>query len=172
MKKKTKIVAVATVGVLALSGIAFGAKSVNEHREMHRIFSPKKLMQQADTNKDNALGLDELEAAITARFGMADTDKDGAISKGDVIAALESNIESKRIKRRSGRLADRLFSSADIDENGTLTKDELSNRVAKMHALADWNDDGKVSREEMKRLRAMMPGKRRHKDKDRKAVQQ
>ena len=88
----------------------------------------------------------------------------GQVLKGDVIAALEKNIDSKRIKRRSGRLADRIFSGADINEDGALTKDELMNRVAKLYALVDWNDDGKVGVEEVKRMRAIMPLKdRRHK---------
>ncbi|MDJ0615059.1 MAG: hypothetical protein QNJ29_15435 [Rhizobiaceae bacterium] len=162
MQRKTKIIAIASVGVLAISGIAFGAKGVQEHREMHRIFSPQKLMEQADTNKDNAIALDELEAVVASRFGLADTDSNGSVTKGDVIVALEKNIESKRIKRRSGRIADRLFAGSDINEDGNLTKDELSNRIVKMHALVDWNDDGKVSRDEIKRIRTIMPGKRRH----------
>jgi len=172
MKRKTKVLTIAAVGVLAVSGFAFGAKGVQEHREMHRIFSPKKLMQQADTNKDNAVSLSELDAVIATRFGLADADNNGSVTKGDVIAALESNIESKLIKRRSGRIADRLFTGADIDEDGNLTKDELSNRLAKMHALVDWNDDGKVSRDEMKRMRSVIPGRNRHKGKDRKHPQQ
>lgn len=167
MKRNTKILAVATIGVLAVSSIAFGAKSVQEHREMHRMFSPKKLLEQADTNKDNALGLVELETAIVSRFGLADSNNDGSVTKGDVIAALETNIKSDRIKRRSGRIADRLFTGVDINEDGNLTKEELSNRIAKMHALADWNDDGMVTRDEIKRMRSIMPGKsRRHKDRD------
>ena len=165
MNQKTKIITFATVGVLAVSGIAFGAKGSREHNDMKRIFSPQLLLQQADTNNDNAVELAELEALVTARFGMADVDQNGEVNKGDVIAALEENIDSKRIKRRSGRIADRLFASADINEDGALTKNELMNRVSKFYALVDWNDDSNVNLEEVKRMRAMMPlQNRRHKD--------
>lgn len=126
---------------------------------MRGMFSPQKILAELDANADEAVSVDELKAAVSKRFNLADTDQDGRVNKSDVIAAIEANAPIDRMKRHSGRVTDRLFIGADINSDGTIEISELENRMAKFHALADWDDDGNVNIAEIKRLRSTMPGR-------------
>ncbi len=169
MKRTTKYVIAGGVGLAVVAGLAYAATEVNEHRKKGRMFAPKAMFNIMDVDKDKALTLEEVNAAIDERFALADTDEDGSIAKSDVVAAVEANASHKKLKRHSGRFADRLFVGSDLDEDGTLTKQELKNRAAKLYALADWNDDGKVEFKEVRRIRmAFGPrGGRHHKGAER-----
>lgn len=159
MKKNTKIILFGLAGLLTVSGIAVAAQGYQRHSEMKRMFSPQKMLERFDKDADQAISIEELNAAAAERFAMADKNADGSIAKADVIAAIEENVESDRFKSRSGRITDRIFAGADINQDGNITKAELENRIGKFHAIADWNDDGKVEIAEMKRLRHSMPGR-------------
>lgn len=159
MKRTTKVIIFGGLGVLAVTGIAMAAKGYGEHRQMKRMFSPAKILEHVDQNADKAISLEELNGAMSKQFALADTDGDGSVNKVDVIAAIDEHAPAKRIKRHSGRITDRLFIGADVNDDSIITKDEIENRMAKFHALADWNDDGKVEMAELKRLRASMPGR-------------
>lgn len=159
MKKNTKIILASAAGLLAITGVAIAAQGYKHHSEMKRMFSPERILERFDTDGDRAISLEEINAAAGERFTLADKNTDGSVEKADVIAAIDENVTSDRFKRRSGRITDRIFASADIDQDGTLTKSELENRIGKFHAIADWNDDGKVEVSEMKRLRHSLPGR-------------
>lgn len=159
MKRQTKIILASLAGFLAIGGIAVAAQGYQEHREMKRMFSPQKMLERIDTNGDKSISLDEVKSAVVKRFELADTDSDGSVGKADVLAAIEANVESDRMKRRSGRFTDRLFIGADIDQDGSITVAEIENRISKFYAIADWNDDGQVEMAELKRLRQSMPGR-------------
>ena len=169
MKHRTKVILASGIGLIAVTGIAFAAKGYQDHKKWRSQFSPQKIIEQMDTNSDNAISLAEFNAAVDKRFVLADIDGDGSVQKTDVLNAIEANAPFEKMKRHSGRIADRLFVGMDIDDNGTVTRSEVENRLAKFYALADWNDDGKVEMAELKRLRASMPGRwgKRH-GKDRK----
>ena len=153
MKNKTKIIIAGVAGLVALSGIAFAAKGYDQHQKMKRFFSPEKVMEQIDSNGDLAASREELSAFAEARFLKADADKDGKVTKAEIVAAIEASAAPERMKRRSGRIADRLVRQGDINQDGNLTMVELNNRIGKFHALADWNDDAAVEIAEIKRLR-------------------
>jgi Ca2+-binding EF-hand superfamily protein len=159
MKRSTKIIITSGAVLIALSGIAVAAKGYQNHQRIKKMFAPERIMQQLDTNGDNAISFDELNFAVAKRFAYADGDGNGSVIKADVVSAIEENAPFKRMKKHSGRVADRLFIGIDINQDGTMTKSEIENRLAKFYALADWNDDGKVEMAEMKRLRSSMPGR-------------
>ena len=153
MKRSTKYAIAGGIGLAAVAGLAYAANEVNEHRKMGRMFAPHEMFKQMDKDQDKALTLGEVNAAIGERFAMADSDGDGSVAKSDVVSAVEANAPHKKMKRFSGHFADRLFVGSDLNEDGTLTKQELENRIAKMYALVDWNDDGKVEMAELRRMR-------------------
>lgn len=159
MKKSTKVLLISTIGVFTVTGIAMAAKGYHEHQKMHRLLSPTKILEQIDTNGDQAITIDELNGAMAKRFALADADNDGSITKTDVVAAIDENVAVNRIKRHSGKIADRFFIGADINNDNAVTKSEIENRMEKFYALADWNDDGKVEIEELERLRASTLGR-------------
>ena len=153
MKQKTKIIIAGITGAIALGGIAVAAQGYNDHRKMKRFFSPERIMETVDTNGDLAASREELNTFAGSYFRLADADEDQRVTKAEIVSALEASVLPEKVKRRSGRVADRIVGQADIDQDGALTLAELENRITKFHALADWNDDNAVELAEIKRLR-------------------
>ena len=116
-------------------------------------------MERVDTNGDAAASRDEMTALATRYFTMADSDSDGKLTKAEIVVAIDASDMPDRAKRHSGRVADRLVRQGDVNQDGVLEMAEIDNRLGKFHALADWNDDGRVEIAEAKRLRG---GFRRH----------
>ncbi|MEM9277555.1 MAG: hypothetical protein AAGA76_03185 [Pseudomonadota bacterium] len=154
MKKRTKIIIASSAGLVALSGIAFAAQEYDQHQKTKRLFSPEKIMEQIDANGDLAASREELFAFAGKHFTTADADNDQKVTKSEIVTAIEASKAPKRMKQRSGRIADRLVRGADINQDGSLTMAELENRLGKFHAFVDWNDDNSVEIAEAKRMRA------------------
>ena len=112
---------------------------------------------------DSAASRQEISTLLQTHFEQADTNNDSQLSKGEIVSAIEGLEGMDRLKKRSGRIADRMMRHLDINQDGSLTFAEADNRVGKMHSLADWNDDQKVEIAEMKRLRSGF----RHRQKNR-----
>ena len=156
MNKRNKIIAGGLILAVAAGGLAFASQEYREHRKMHKMFSPKAMLEQLDKNGDRSISLDELNAGVGARFGMADLNADGNVTKSEIITAIEGLEGLGRLKKRSGRIADRVVNGADINQDGMVERTELENRLAKFHSLADWNDDGQVEIAEIRRIRGGM----------------
>lgn len=154
MKRNTKIAIAATAALVTLGGIAYASQEYNDHRKMHREFAPEKIMKRVDTNGDGAAGKDEVFTLLQAYFESADINADGKLTKAEVVTAIDASPLPRFVKYRSGRMADRIILQGDINLDGFVALEELQNRVGKVHAIADWNDDGKVEMAEAKRLRA------------------
>ena len=153
MKHKTKITIASIAGVVAVGGIAFAAQGYQQHKEMREAFSPDKIMDRVDLDGDKAVSNDELATFAKTYFNTADADADGKLSKAEIVNAIETGSLPNPVKKRAGRVADRIVNQADINQDGMLAVEELENRIGKFHALADWNDDGRVELAEAKRLR-------------------
>ena len=163
MNKRNKIIAGGIIVAVAAGGLAFASQEYREHRKMHKMFSPKAMLEQLDKNGDLSISLDELNAGVGDRFGKADVNSDGKVTKTEIITAIEGLDGMDRLKKRSGRIADRVVNGADINQDGIVERTELENRLAKFHSLADWNDDGQVEIAEIRRLRGGMgKGWRKH----------
>ena len=154
MNKQTKIIIAAVVLAVTAGGIAYAGKSYNEHKKLHKLFSPEAVLMKADTNGDLAISMDEVLNIATKRIENADQNADGFVTKAEIVTAVENQTEYPKLSRWSGRIADRMVARADINGDGKISKDEVENRLRKYHALADWNDDGVVEVAEMKKLRS------------------
>ncbi|MEM7214820.1 MAG: hypothetical protein AAF423_04690 [Pseudomonadota bacterium] len=153
MKHRTKIVVAGVAGLVALGGFAFAAQGYDQHKKMKRFFSPERIMQQIDQDGDSAASREEIAEFAKKHFSRADANNDQIVTKAEIVAAIEAGNLPEKMKRRSGRIADRLVGQGDINLDGNLTLVELENRLGKFHALADWNDDNSVEFAELKRLR-------------------
>jgi EF hand len=78
-----------------------------------------------DANKDGVLDLKEAKAAASALFDKLDTNKTGMLD----------------MKQLQGRLSAKEFALADVDKDGTLTKSEYLDAVAKAYKAADVDND-------------------------------
>ncbi len=153
MKRSTKIAIAGTTFALVAGSLAFAGQGYQEHREMRRLISPQALMDRADANGDLTLSIEEVLAAVKLKFDHADQNANGEISKAEIVGAIEAIDGFSRVKRHSGKIADRIFKQLDINEDGKLANQEVENRLRKFYALADWNDDGAVEMAEIRRTR-------------------
>lgn len=151
MKRNTKIVAGGVALVLVAGSLAFAGQGYREHREMRRLISPEALMERADANDDLALSVEEVLTAVKLKFDQADQDSNGEASKAEIVGMIEAVDGMPKLKRHSGKIADRIFKQLDINEDGKLANHEVENRLRKFYALADWNDDGAVELAEIQR---------------------
>ena len=126
---------------------------------MHRLISPQALMERADANNDQMLSVEEVLAAVKLKFDQADQDTNGEVSKAEIIGVIETMDGMSKLKRHSGKIADRVFRQLDINEDGKLANQEIENRLRKFYALADWNDDGAVEVAELRRTAVHRGGK-------------
>jgi len=126
---------------------------------------PQERLSKMDANKDGILTRDEFEqgkAEMRADFEKrADTNKDGKVSPEERKAAMRTHFEER-------------FKSDDQNHDGFLTQAEVPQRWDHMK-VADANNDGKVSFEELKAAfesgklgaRGRHGGHGEHKDHDR-----
>ena len=96
-----------------------------------------------DTDNDGTVDLDEAKKAAGALFDKLDTDKDGTLD----------------FKELNGRLTHKDFTTADPDNDGTLSKDEYLALVEKRFKAADPDNDGTVSAAEFKTRAGQSLGK-------------
>jgi hypothetical protein len=128
------------------------------------MFAPEKLMERVDLDGDKAASTEEITNLASTLFSAADTNADGKLTKAEIVTAIDTGSMPEPLKRRSGRVADRIVGQGDINQDGVLALDEVNNRLGKFHALVDWNDDGRVELAEAKRVRGF--GMRRHRDRN------
>jgi Ca2+-binding EF-hand superfamily protein len=153
------------LGILATTAILVaGSASANaddggwrkgHHRPGMRIF------ERTDTDKDGKITLEEVKAVIGERFRKVDADGDMVVTKAEIVAALESDKQHPRLVRHAGRIADRLVLRFDLNEDGSVTLEEIGNRAEKRFALLDRNDDGFVIAGEVDPIRGARRGMRR-----------
>ena len=152
---RTKMIAGLTIAaVLAAGGVAIASDhgGWRKHSGERMRDMGRKMFEQADTDKDGAVSAAEFGARLEENHLAADRNGDGAVDRAEFVAAIEARVENDRVKRRAGRIADRMLVRFDLDEDGKVTRAEFENRAKKHFALADWNDDGKVEPAELRRV--------------------
>ncbi|MDZ7824583.1 MAG: acid-shock protein [Ahrensia sp.] len=127
----------AVVGTAVVLG-SIGATFAHERGD-RRGNMPK--FEKLDANTDGKIDFIEFQRPLVDRFDQVDENKDGIISQNEGDKFADSRREKRMIQRVTMRF--------DIDQNNEVTKVELENRQKKMFALADINDDGILSKDEM-----------------------
>ena len=100
------------------------------------------MIQSIDTNKDDALSQEEINAAVNSRFAEFDADKNGSLSLPE-FEALWAEITKP--------VAVRAFQFLDPDGDAAVAKAELDNRFGTVVSRFDRNDDGVLSRDDRPR---------------------
>ncbi len=152
MRKSTKWI-LAGAGAVLLAGGAFASNAMQRHGYGERQRIGEEMFAAADIDGDGAVSTEEMLAALDGRFRSADVDANSAVSKAEAVSAVESIMPGKMARRWSGSIADRAIYRLDIDNDGLVQFGEVTNRAKKLFALVDWNDDGKVEKSEIERLR-------------------
>lgn len=160
MKHKRKLFV--TLGVVAVVGLAGLGITSHAHSEYHQKFGGHetgahssfgkrskgkavvKMLSRYDENGDRAITLEEVMTARGTQFKNFDTNKDGAINL--------TEFERLWLDEMRERMVDR-FQDHDSDGDGKINEADYSAKIALMIERLDKNEDGKVDRSDMKRLR-------------------
>jgi Ca2+-binding EF-hand superfamily protein len=128
---------------LGISTYAFAHKNSSPERQQVVI---DKIMQRFDTNKDNVITLDEVQAMRDAEFTKADTNQDGFLSLEEFTVM----VDQKRQEHMQT-----IFNKLDANKDGKIYLDELlqqpfgdAERKKAHFSKMDTNQDGAISFEE------------------------
>ena len=160
-----KIPALLALGTLALTVPLIAGRGM-AHRRMvrHRML---RAFVEADANGDRQLSKSEVagHARLAGRFDEIDADRNGQLTLAEIRAAREARREKlraadadhdRRISRAEAENLPQLaehFDELDIDQDGFVTRGEVKAARVLMREklrLADRNDDHALSREEVK----------------------
>ena len=112
----------------------------------------EQMFDRADADDSGDVTYEEFAAAFGGRFTSADADKNGELTVGEVADGIQ--------RMMAERMAARVIERFDANSDGKLTVAEIESQQKKMFALADRDDDGKVTKEELQR-RSGFDGQRR-----------
>ncbi len=121
-------------------------------RGLGRMF----MLSKADINKDGVITWNEVQNSRKQYFDRFDTDGDGIISEKEIDAVVRKRVE-KRVKRLT-----RWF---DRDGDGKISKKEFDFHAKERFAWRDYNEDEKLSGDELPaRFHRMQAFRRNMKD--------
>jgi Ca2+-binding EF-hand superfamily protein len=116
------------------------------------------LFEKLDKNTDGKIAADEVEGDAKTIFERllrtGDTDKDGALSKEEFAAAMKQR--PKADAERSGVAAEAIFTRADANGDGKISREEAPERLAQGFDRIDANSDGFIDKGEFKTMTQRM----------------
>lgn len=135
-----------------LAAAALAAFSLPAFADGHRGGrgpDPMKMFEEIDANSDGAVTREEMTAWREARFKAADANGDGALEPQEMAAAMTARMQADIAQRARVMVA-----RGDENGDGKLSMEEAANgREARMFDRLDRNDDGKVDKSELKRMK-------------------
>ena len=142
---------VCVFGVVMVSGArAEDPKKPNRPKRQRR-FDPQQFFERLDRNGDGVLTKDELPERLQERLERLDQNQDGKLTR-DELRRVGFQRRGDRRRPVGGPLLDRAFNRFDRNNDGFLTPDELPERARERFMRADQDGDGKVSKDEFRRM--------------------
>ena len=165
MKKINLLVA---LGLMAVSFFAVAQDQSKDHRA-DRQARAQELFQALDTNRDGKLSYAEFQnnPRHRERFDKADLNRDGGLTQDELKQAHQQNKQMRQDHHSKGRekmqAAREKLLQLDTNKDEALTRAEIGNEMPKLlenFDVIDGNNDGKITREEMRAARMAMRAER------------
>ena len=164
-----KVIPLIALGLMTVSLFA-AAQSQTTDRKAHRQAKAQERFQALDANRDGKLSYAELQnnPKHRERFDKADLNHDGGLSQDEIKQAHQEKRQQRQERRAKGRekmqAARQKMQALDTNKDQALTRAELGSSMPKLSenfSIIDGNNDGKITREEMKIARMAMRAERR-----------
>lgn len=145
MKTPTKfaiVASVAVIGGVALAGTSVARGGFGHHGGPLGGGAGAMIMEQFDADQDGSLTKVEIDENIQSRLAAADSNGDGQLDLEEFQPIL--------VELMRPRIVD-AFQFLDADGSAAISIEEIERPVAKVVSRLDRNDDGTVTRDEMKK---------------------
>jgi Ca2+-binding EF-hand superfamily protein len=162
-----------TIPLIALGMFVFSlmatAQSQSNDRAANRQAKAEERFQMLDKNRDGKLSYAEMQSnpEHRARFDKADVNRDGGLTQDEMRQAYQQKREERKARhgehREKMQAAREKLKRLDTNQDQALTRAEIGNELPKLAEnfdIIDGNNDGKVTREEMKIARKAMRAER------------
>lgn len=165
MKKIIPFVAIITM----TAGMLATAQSQTTDRRAEMKAKAQARFETLDTSRDGKISYAEFQnnPKQRERFEKADVNRDGGLSQEEIRQVHEQRKQQREERRIKGRekmqAAREKLKRLDLNKDQALTRAEIGNEMPKLlehFDLIDGNNDGKVTREEMRIARMAMRAER------------
>lgn len=143
-KKYLLLLAGLAVGATALAGAGYAHSERGGFAAHHGGFHERgrRMFQELDQNADGKVTQAEVKARSENRLATFDADKDGRLSLDEFQAMWLEFVRPRMVDR---------FQAFDEDGDAAITQAELTGRLSGMIERLDRNDDGAVTKQELRR---------------------
>jgi len=168
-----KVIPLVAIGLFAVSFLAI-AQDQSKDRRAEMQAKAQERFQTLDTNRDGKLSYAEFQnnPKHRERFEKADLNRDGGLTQDELKQAHQQNRQMRQERRAKGRekmqAAREKLQSLDTNKDQALTRAEIGNEMPKLlenFDVIDGNNDGKITREEMRIARMAMRAERQSQSK-------
>ena len=165
MKKVIPLIAISFMSMSLLAA----AQSQTTDRKAQMQAKAQERFQSLDGNRNGKLSYAELQnnPKHRERFDKADLNHDSGLSQDEIKQAHQEKKQLRQERRTKGRekmqAARQKMQALDTNKDQALTRAELGNEMPKLSenfSIIDGNNDGKITREEMKIARLAMRAER------------
>lgn len=136
--------------VLAAATMSSAGYAMAKDREGRNGDGPRagmmRMLQDVDQNQDGAFSSDEVSAFVQDRFSQADKDQNASLTAQELAEAMP---QRRGGKGRGDDHAQRMLMRVDINDDGTVTLEEIQDRQEKLFALLDVDSSGIIDQDEM-----------------------
>ena len=163
-----KVIPLIALSLMAVSFFA-SAQSQTNDRKAHKQAKAQERFQTLDANRDGKLSYAELQnnPKHRERFDKADLNRDGGLSQDELKQAHQEKKQQRQERRAKGRekmqAARQKMQALDTNKDQAFTRAELGNELPKLSenfSIIDGNNDGRITREEIKIARMAMRAER------------
>lgn len=163
-----KVIPILVIGFMSISMLANAQSQSNDHRADMQAKAQERF-RALDVNHDGKISYAEFQnnPKQRERFDKADLNRDGGLTQDEIRQAHQQMKQQRQERRAKGRekmqAMREKMKRLDVNNDQALTRAEIGNELPKLSEnfdIIDGNNDGKITREEMRIARMAMRAER------------